>query len=74
MEEDRAGNRQEENPGGPPTHGVEFMGPKEGGIEEEDARAAEEGTGQGPGDLHGASPPLSGRSWAQRPQMPVILD
>src|SRR5437867_13283660 len=74
MEKDRAGDRQEENPGGPPTHDVELMLPDNGGIEEQDTRAAEEGTDQGPRDFHGASPPLSGRSWTQRPQMPVILD
>src|SRR5207253_1275022 len=67
-------DRQEEDPGGSPTHGVEFMMPKEGGIEEQDACAAEEGPDHGPRDFHGASPPLSGRSWAQRPQMPVIFD
>ena len=74
MEEDGTRDRQEEDPSGPPTHGIELLVPQEGGIQEEDARAAEESTDQGPRDFHGASPPLSGKSWAQRPQMPVILD
>ena len=74
VEENGTRDRQEEDPSGPPTHGIELLVPQEGGIQEEDARAAEESTDQGPRDFHGASPPLSGKSWAQRPQMPVILD